>query len=188
MNKGFPAGLLALDRIEAEGVEWSGRVPAAPDVWDAEGLALLDDPRLTLRAEPAGAGAVRLVGRLEAPVRLTCRRCLAEIRHPVDLVFDLRFEPTIGRWEESEGVYALDPKAAELDPLPALREETLLALPAFPLCRPDCPGLCPSCGAARVAGDCGCREEAGDARWDVLKQRFPRDPAEGEGRRGSDDG
>jgi len=188
MSNGFPTGLLALDRIEAEGVEWSGILPMAPEVWDAEGLELLDDARLTLRAEPAGEGAVRLVGLLEATVRLACRRCLAEIRHPVELGFDLRFEPSIGPWEESEAVYALDPEAAELDPLPALREELLLALPGFPLCRQDCPGLCPHCGSDLAAGDCGCREEAGDPRWDVLKHRFPRDSTEGETGRGSDDG
>lgn len=188
MNHGFPTGLLALDRIEAEGVEWSGTLPADPGVWDLEGVEQVVPPRVTLRAEAAGEGAVRVSGRLATVVRLPCRRCLAEVRHPVELAFDLRFEPGIDRWEESEGVYALDARAAELDPLPALREELLLALPPFPLCRPECPGLCPKCGAERAAGDCGCGDEAGDPRWDVLRKRLPRDPEEGETGRGSDDG
>ncbi|MFO7588893.1 MAG: DUF177 domain-containing protein [Gemmatimonadota bacterium] len=188
MNYGFPVGVLALDRIEKGAVEWSGRLQADGAVWDLGGLELLDAPRISIRAEPAGEGGVRLTGRLEATVRLECRRCLAEIRHRTDLRLDLRFEPQIGRWEESEGVYALDPKEAELDPLPALREELLLALPAFPLCRADCPGLCPSCGKELASGDCGCRDVGGDPRWDALRSRFPGEPVQGQNGRGSDDG
>src|SRR3712207_8737870 len=30
---------------------------------------------------------------------------------------------------------------------PALRDAVVLALPTNPLCRADCPGLCPECGA-----------------------------------------
>ena len=41
------------------------------------------------------------------------------------------------------------------------------SLEPYPLCSPDCVGLCPHCGAA--AGSlCGCREEAVDPRWAAL--------------------
>lgn len=188
MNSGFPAGVFSLDRIEAAPVEWSGRLPSDRATWDLEDIELLEAPRVSVRVEAAGEGGFRLTGRFATAVRLECRRCLAGIRHPVDMDLDLRFEPEIGRWEESEGVYALDPEEAELDPLSALREELLLALPAFPLCRADCPGLCPRCGAKLAAGDCGCRDAGSDARWDALRNRFPRDPDEGGDGRGSDDG
>ena len=53
-------------------------------------------------------------------------------------------------------VYPIDPRAQELDLRPAVREQWLLSAPAFVQCRDDCKGLCPSCGADRNAGDCGC--------------------------------
>jgi uncharacterized protein len=34
----------------------------------------------------------------------------------------------------------------ELDLEPAIRDAISLAEPIAPLCRPDCPGLCPTCG------------------------------------------
>ncbi len=40
-----------------------------------------------------------------------------------------------------------------------IMEELALNLPPFTLCREDCPGLCPKCGANLKLGDCGCRDE-----------------------------
>ena len=47
-------------------------------------------------------------------------------------------------------------------------EQVLLELPMKALCRDDCRGLCPTCGADLNAGPCGCREE-GDERLAKLK-------------------
>ena len=40
-----------------------------------------------------------------------------------------------------------------------VREAAILARPMAPLCRPDCKGLCPVCGADRNAGPCAHSEE-----------------------------
>jgi uncharacterized protein len=54
-------------------------------------------------------------------------------------------------------------------PFDPLVEELLqLEIPLKPLCRPDCRGLCPRCGADRNTTPCDCREE-GDARLAKLK-------------------
>ena len=74
--------------------------------------------------------------------------------------------------EDVEGdpdVYHLDPRSQQLDLRPAVREQWLLSAPAFVQCRDDCKGLCPSCGADRNAGDCGCTPAAADPRWDALR-------------------
>src|SRR2546422_2859983 len=39
---------------------------------------------------------------------------------------------------------------------PAVREELLLAVPQWVVCRDDCRGLCPRCGKDLNAGPCGC--------------------------------
>ena len=52
------------------------------------------------------------------------------------------------------------------------REEWLLAVPAFSLCREDCKGLCPRCGADLNERPCDCADTT-DARWDALKAARP---------------
>jgi uncharacterized metal-binding protein YceD (DUF177 family) len=49
-----------------------------------------------------------------------------------------------------------------------VREAVLLAVPDAPLCRADCPGLCPQCGADRASTTCSCVVETRDPRWAAL--------------------
>ena len=49
-------------------------------------------------------------------------------------------------------------------------ESDLLAVPLQALCREDCRGLCPVCGADRNEGDCGCDTTSVDPRLAALKQ------------------
>ena len=58
--------------------------------------------------------------------------------------------------------------ARSLDLRPAVREEWLLAAPAFVLCREDCKGLCPRCGADLNEGPCSCTKTEIDPRWASL--------------------
>jgi uncharacterized protein len=58
--------------------------------------------------------------------------------------------------------------ADHLDLVPLARDAILLNLPLAPLCREDCVGLCPICGADLADGDCGCEEDSGDPRWAAL--------------------
>ncbi len=56
----------------------------------------------------------------------------------------------------------------ELDVGGLLWEQLLLALPVKPLCRPDCKGICPLCGAELNKGPCQCKQDEGDPRLSVL--------------------
>ena len=44
----------------------------------------------------------------------------------------------------------------QIDLLPALRENLILAAPQHPLCQESCAGLCQVCGANLNEGVCGC--------------------------------
>jgi uncharacterized protein len=55
----------------------------------------------------------------------------------------------------------------DLEPL--IRDALLLELPAVPLCRPDCRGLCPSCGVDHNQAGCDCSHAEPDPRWDALR-------------------
>jgi uncharacterized protein len=68
--------------------------------------------------------------------------------------------------DDDEETYALGVDHLDLEPL--ARDAVLLNLPLAPLCRADCAGLCPICGADLADGDCGCDEESGDPRWAAL--------------------
>jgi uncharacterized protein len=48
-------------------------------------------------------------------------------------------------------------------------EQVVLALPVKILCRDDCRGVCPVCGADWNRARCSCREEAEARPFDVLK-------------------
>jgi uncharacterized protein len=84
-----------------------------------------------------------------------CRRCLAPVNVEVDDDVDVLFsaDPEL---IEDPSVYPIDPAADQLDVSPAIREEIALRVSAFPLCRPDCKGLCATCGADLNAGPCAC--------------------------------
>ena len=53
---------------------------------------------------------------------------------------------------------------------PMVREELLLGIPDAPLCRPDCAGLCPACGADLGDGPCGCDRSRARRALGVLDQ------------------
>jgi uncharacterized protein len=109
-------------------------------------------------------------------VMTPCIRCLNPSQQHVDLHFRDEFHSKI---EVTTG--APLPKPDDEDPFfideshlvdigEVLREYALLELPMQPLCKPDCKGLCPTCGADLNAGECGCQADEGDDRFDVLKR------------------
>lgn len=105
--------------------------------------------------EPAGEGAFFWHGRLEGQVKSTCRRCLAEFTSPVVQAVEVMFS-TDPELLDDPSVYPLEEPLARVDLRPAVREELALAVDAFPLCREDCRGLCPRCGADLNRGACQC--------------------------------
>jgi uncharacterized protein len=50
-----------------------------------------------------------------------------------------------------------------------VRQALLVALPMKPLCREDCQGICPQCGANRNEVHCEHSEESTDDRWSGLR-------------------
>jgi uncharacterized protein len=107
-----------------------------------------------------------VTGKVRATVRLRCVRCLREVDHELEVDVRELFSRD-QRAEEDEG-YLLPPgDRLPLDTM--VRDALVLAFPAFPLCRPDCAGLCPQCGADRNTTDCG-HGAAGatDPRWAAL--------------------
>jgi uncharacterized protein len=57
---------------------------------------------------------------------------------------------------------------------PLIDEQVQLEIPMRALCRDDCRGLCPECGADRNVAPCTCAPPADD-RWTALKALRPKD-------------
>lgn len=108
-------------------------------------------------------------GALRADLSLECARCLepVEERARADVV-ELFVDPlrlTAGD-DEPEAGYEIVDGHIDLDAL--LRDSLAPATPYRPLCRPDCAGLCASCGANLNETSCACRDVEVDSRWAVL--------------------
>ena len=122
---------------------------------------------LDLRLEAVMEG-VLVTGTARAGLEGECARCLEPISDEVEVRFqelfvydDLDVDP-----DEELEVSTLQDDLVALEPL--LRDAVVLALPFQPLCRDDCPGLCPECGA-RLADDPDHGHDAPvDPRWAAL--------------------
>jgi uncharacterized protein len=144
---------------------------------------LAPDDEIWQEGDPRPAGPIHVVGRLSAAgtgrfyfsghmhgtADSECRRCLVGVSEEVEVDSHLIFaEADLEEADDASDVFVLDPGARSLDLRPAVREEWLLAVPAFSVCREDCKGLCPRCGADLNEGPCDCPETT-DSRWDALK-------------------
>jgi len=117
---------------------------------------------LDLTLERVSEGIV-VRGSVRAPWRAACSRCLAPVEGDIAVHVDELFEnhPLAGE------TYLLDRDVIDLEPL--VRDALLLELPARPLCREDCAGLCPECGIDRNAASCECGTQELDPRWAALR-------------------
>ena len=91
-----------------------------------------------------------------------CRRCLDPLRRLVTVDLDELYQVH----PDSPDAYAIENDQINL--LPMVRENLLLAIPLGPLCTEDCPGICPVCGADLKVAACGCDTAPKDHRWDAL--------------------
>lgn len=115
--------------------------------------------------------------RLSGEAEVGCGRCLTRFRLPLKVSFTELFregEPTEEAEEEEGDEYTLTYYTGDqIDLTDSLRENVLLELPMQPICRKDCKGLCPTCGANLNDEACQCAAEtAVDPRLAKLEELF----------------
>jgi len=120
------------------------------------------------RLSSAGHGRFFFSGRYDGTVVTECRRCLCDVRSAVGSELQLIFAESSSDEAEEDDVVPLPAGEREVDLAPVVREEWLMAVPGFALCREDCRGLCPSCGSDRNTGNCSCSPSS-DPRWEGLR-------------------
>jgi uncharacterized protein len=157
----FVVNVAELLRRPGNQLELSRSVPAA-------GLRVVDtvvpdgapiDVELTLESLSDG---IVVTGHIASRWEGACRRCLDSVGGPLEVQVRELYQ------QRPEADDAFSFRGEHLDLEPMVREALLLELPLAPLCRPDCAGLCPVCGANRDAADCGHLAPVADSRWAAL--------------------
>ncbi len=121
--------------------------------------------RLAGRLSEAGPGRYYWHGKMLTQVSLPCRRCLAPVSVAIDRAMELLY--TEDDSAEDPAAYIIHPRAADIDPGEAVREELILAVPDYVLCKDGCKGLCAGCGVDLNVNECTCEPEP-DERWAAL--------------------
>jgi len=133
---------------------------------------------LDLRVESVSEG-VLVTGTLEAPTTGECARCLTAVSSSVQVslteLFAYPDTATDATTEQDEVGRVVD-DIVDLEQ--SIIDAVGLELPLSPLCRADCPGLCPDCGAQLATVEPGHHHEVIDPRWAKLAAMVRRDQDE----------
>ena len=105
---------------------------------------------------------------VEGFVTVPCDRCLDDCTEAQEHAFSEVFQQ--GGASGDDDVTSFTGDTIELDAL--VRDTLLVAQPLSNICKPDCKGLCPVCGANLNHGDCGCDRFVPDPRLAALQGLF----------------
>ncbi len=109
--------------------------------------------------------AVRAEFTVSADALISCIRCARQW----DDVVSVSAEQYYRRIPDEDGYAIVDNTVDVSGPA---QDELALAIPATPLCREDCRGLCPTCGTDLNESPCGGHGDDPDSPFAVLKDLF----------------
>lgn len=150
--------------------EFSRVVPAPADLGvEMIGVPEGSDLSLDLRLQSVSEG-VLVDGTVRGSVTGECGRCLRPITDSIVVTVQELYA-----YEDSTTVETTDEdevgrmRGDLIDLEPELRDAVVFGLPTNPLCRPDCPGLCPDCGVHFDELPADHSHELTDPRWAALR-------------------
>jgi uncharacterized protein len=128
---------------------------------------------LDLRLESVSEG-VLVTGTVSAPTTGECARCLTPITGTVEVditeLFAYPGSETEATTEDDEVGHVVDDT---IDLEQTIVDAVGLVLPFSPLCREDCPGLCPECGTPLATAGDDHHHDLIDPRWAKLSTLMP---------------
>lgn len=147
----FPIRTLSQGAIQVED-------DLAPDdaVWIEGDVRPVKGIRVTGRLSGAGSGRYYFSGGFSGSAPGECRRCLVPVETVLSGDAHFLYADADDENADEPDVFPLGELGTMLDLRPAIREQWLLEAAILPLCRPDCKGLCPTCGADLNSGPCTC--------------------------------
>ena len=142
------------------------------------GFRARDDLKILIDIFRAGNG-FEIRGIITTTLVLGCVRCLDEFTFP----FNAEFHYTLCPSNEIDSVNDMEIGKDDLDILsyesnffdltPLIEEQIIVNVPANPICRESCMGICQQCGTNLNLTDCQCDTSAGrGSAFEVLKN-FP---------------
>jgi uncharacterized protein len=146
---------IEIPKLAPEGEQLTGEIPA--DVLQLgvqEQLRPAGPIRCDFFVQVVGRELV-VQGSLTADFSVACGRC-AEMFSTTLTISDFLRAAELSDGQES------------VDLTDDIREEVLLNLPPYPVCGPDCRGLCAQCGHNLNRGACTCKPPTADLRWSGL--------------------
>ena len=159
--------LITLEELQLHRISVSKTYPAGALDYHGAEFRQVGDLKVDAVAELVGV-EIRVRGHLGTVLECACDRCLGAVAIPVERDVDLFYRPMkeIARDEEIEiaedesDVAFYPEEGIELADL--VSEQVILSLPMKVVCRPDCRGLCPACGANRNWEPCRCSKQTSE--------------------------
>lgn len=121
---------------------------------------------------------ILVTGILETVTKLFCSRCaksfLTKVVVELEELFRTPFDINTGLKVPEEDLEEVDEanmidERHMLDLSEVLRQQLLVSLPPYPVCRPECAGLCSHCGQDLNEGACNCVTEEINPQWAQLQ-------------------
>jgi uncharacterized protein len=107
-------------------------------------------------------------GEAHAVVELVCTRCLKTWSEEMDIAVEAVFRTHPDTDADELPIDA----GGWIDLGPVVHDEVALGVPARPLCRDDCLGLCPTCGTDLNVEPCGGHGDVVESPFAALAQLF----------------
>lgn len=127
--------------------------------------------RMKIFIQPVDEG-ILLKGTLSGAVAIPCNRCAEQADVSIDSKIEEYEEiPPETRHEkdhEQSALITFNNHAPMFSLSDFAWEQFLLAMPTNPLCRDDCKGICPDCGANLNVAACDCSRNQTDPRMAAL--------------------
>jgi len=161
--------LITLEELQLHRISVSKTYPAGALDYHGAEFRQVGDLKLDAVAELVGV-EIHVRGHLSTVLERACDRCLAAVAIPVERDLDLFYRPMeeIVREEEIEiaedelGVAFYSEEGIDLADV--VIEQVILSMPMKVVCRQDCRGLCPACGANRNLEPCDCSKQTSETR------------------------
>lgn len=113
------------------------------------------------------AGIVRLQYQADTVLKMPCDRCAVDTVQPFSRSFTHILVDSLNGEDTGDLIVLENGYRLNLDEL--VLADMLLEFPSKFLCRPDCKGICPACGANLNVEACRCTDKPIDPRLEILK-------------------